>query len=225
MGNYEMATNLFNSGVRRRKDSNVYIAPDGTEIRKTVTDVVRENFPFDVETVARRSTEGMSPKYPHLHWTELAEKWKATGKFGQVVHHQIAEYIRNKKEPTEKSAILAKDWHDQHKAKFKQLTKSFPEIIVYNIKIGIAGRVDLLVTATHGNGGLLVDWTTSKNYQLEENALKLKMSIHSYLMNLHRIFVRNHFVAILKEDSISWKKIEVDYESVRKIFKIKSSST
>ena len=134
---------LVSSGVYLRKHDHVYILEDGTELTKSVTNIVDSQFPyFDKELIARSLTKRV-PKYQHLTAEELIDEWNEARDHGSLVHEELDLYIKEGTEPFEDKSIAGRDWFDENISKYGD--QFFSEILVYSKDYEIAGMIDLLV--------------------------------------------------------------------------------
>ena len=224
---------LVSSGVYLRKHDHVYILEDGTELTKSVTNIVDSQFPyFDKELIARSLTKRV-PKYQHLTAEELIDEWNEARDHGSLVHEELDLYIKEGTEPFEDKSIAGRDWFDENISKYGD--QFFSEILVYSKDYEIAGMIDLLVFNSKTKKCSIFDWKTSKKidrtnskkaitaecYGLKNcrfDQYSLQLSFYSYLLEKsHGIKVNDQYIVHLMEDDVDKIKADNHYGIVEKI--------
>ena len=233
MTKLEKIKKLASSDVYLRKDDHVYILEDGTELTKSVTDIVDSQFPYFDKWLIAKSLTKRVPKYQHLTPEELVDEWNEARDHGSLVHEELDLYIKEEAEPFEDKSIAGRDWFDEYISKYGN--EVFSEIIVYSKDYKIAGMVDLLVFNSKTKKCTIFDWKTSKKidrsnskkaitaecYGLKNcrfDQYSLQLSFYSYLLEKsHGIKVNDQYIVHLMEDDVNRIKADNHYGIVKEI--------
>jgi len=227
---------LFDAEISLLEPEHKYILDEDPSINfKSVTQIVENYFePFDKESVAQKLVTTI-PKYFGMDPNELIKEWDATAQYGTNVHKQIESYILDNKNPDDIKAERGVQWikkylNDPNKA-------IYPEVIVFNKELKIAGSIDIIIFDKSLNQYEIVDWKTSKKidmssynnkmgtHQITQHLMdcryvhySLQLSFYRYLIEeYYNLNVSNHSIAHLTDQECSIIKGNYYKEEVVKI--------
>lgn len=118
---------------------------------------------FDAKAMAKRLASFPVNKVKKKGVKFWLNEWKQSSIMGSLVHKEIEEAILTKhmdKYPfTTTRAKNALTWLNSY-IKDLDNVRLYPEVVIYNERLGLAGTIDLLLL--YGNNIVIVDWKTNK---------------------------------------------------------------
>ena len=174
--------------------------------------------PFEPEKVAA-DLISWHWKYKDRTVEDLVEEWRLTGESGTESHKELEDYIFFGKEPITPKGKQGKRWVDFIIEKDKY--DWYPEVILYNKDLGIAGMIDLILVDRKTGMLHVFDWKTNKKIAFkgyrgkkgiapqtkhmpdcEYSIYSLQLSIYKYLLeNFYGFKVESLHIVHLREDS------------------------
>ena len=213
---------ILDNNIRLNEELHEYRLLDRPETTFTSVTTYVEHF-FEGFDALRIATKLVSnhPKYSNHTVESLMAEWTATAEYGTRVHHEIEDWIKEKKEPQDQKALNGRDWIEQYRLRSDMEVHS--EVIVYTTELSIAGTVDILAKDNSTGKYDIIDWKTSK--KIETNSYGQKMGTHattrhvmdcnfyhySLQLSLYRYIleeyyglkIHNQLIAHLKDDGVS----------------------
>tara|TARA_Y100001963_G_C6760600_1_gene439272 strand:+ start:341 stop:1069 length:729 start_codon:yes stop_codon:yes gene_type:complete len=113
-------------------------------------------------------------KYMDMNPEDLVKAWNDLRDQGTKIHAEIEDYIKDGTAPTENKAKNGVKWLDKYVKKMDLAI--LPEVIIYNIKLGIAGTIDLLTYDEFSDSYEIIDWKSNK--KIDTTSFNGKMGIH-----------------------------------------------
>ena len=192
---------LLDAGISLLESEHKYFLDEDPSIEfKSVTQIVENYFePFDKVFTAQKLVT-TSPKYFGMDPDELIKQWDATAHYGTKVHKEIESYIVEKKTPDDIKAEKGVQWIKKYLDDPDK--EVYPEVIVFNKGLKIAGSIDIIIFDKLLNQYEIVDWKTSK-----------QIDMTSY----YNLDVSNHSIAHLTDQECSIIKGDYYKEEIIKI--------
>lgn len=102
------------------------------------------------------------PKYHHRTVEDLLEEWDQAGVSGTTTHLELENYILSHRHTPiiTKKGLSGKQWIDRVWERGGYYW--YPEVIVYDTEIGIAGTIDLILVDMQTGDVHLFDWKTNR---------------------------------------------------------------
>ena len=227
---------LFDAKISLLEPQHKYILEEDPSINFiSVTQIIENYFePFDKYSIAQKLVT-TSPKYLGMDPDELIKKWEATAQYGTKVHKEIESYILNNKPPDDIKAERGVEWIKKYIDDSNKVI--YPEIIVFNKELRIAGSIDIIIYDKALDQYEIVDWKTSKKIDMTSYNNKmgshpisqhlmdcrfvhysLQLSFYRYLIEeYYNLNVSNHSIAHLTDQECSIIKCNYYKEEVVKI--------
>ena len=227
---------LLDAGISLLESEHKYFLDEDPSIEfKSVTQIVENYFePFDKVFTAQKLVT-TSPKYFGMDPDELIKQWDATAHYGTKVHKEIESYIVEKKTPDDIKAEKGVQWIKKYLDDPDK--EVYPEVIVFNKGLKIAGSIDIIIFDKLLNQYEIVDWKTSKQidmtsynnkmgtHQITQHLMdcryvhySLQLSFYRYLIEeYYNLNVSNHSIAHLTDQECSIIKGNYYKEEVVKI--------
>ena len=135
---------LANAGVQLT-DDHTYIAPNGDAMKRSVTNLVAEQFEeFDAPEVASqiesRCYYSHISRYRGMQVDQILNLWEHIRDEGTRIHKEIETELSSGKETTDPRARYGIDWVKEY---FSDCVL-FPEVKVWNGEWSIGGTIDLI---------------------------------------------------------------------------------
>lgn len=209
---------------------------------QSVTEFIHSFFkPFEEEKIAKKLTSS-HPKYIGMSTEELIKVWDSNRERGTLVHKEIEEFIRSKKNKiTDPKTIQA--IHFLNKKCIKSSNVLIPELIIFSEKLKLAGTIDLVIYNKLTNQISIIDWKTNKRinkspFKQSDTGLKwptlnipdcnfthytLQLSLYKYILkNIYKVPVNGIFLMHLKENEYELHHCNYSEEIIIKMLKQKN---
>jgi len=220
---------LINTDIILIEPGHRYQLKSNKEINfKSVTQLIDAQFkPFDKLKIARKLVSNFQ-KYKNHSVESLIKEWDYSRDRGSYIHKELQDYIEDGIRPRSNRGLAGAKWFKKQSTKFGD--KVFPEVIIYDESLKIAGSVDLLIFNSRLNECYLFDWKTNKKIDYEGfrgqkgltkasrtlddckyNKYSLQTSFYKYLLeNKFNIPIKKTFLVHLTHDN-NVDLIETDY--------------
>ena len=221
ISNGEKMNRILDNKIKLDKKTHSYSLIDNLDIAFTSVTTFIDCFfdKFDAEKVAKKLVANY-PKYKDRTVESLVAEWDESARYGNIVHDEIEEWVKNKIEPKELKSLNGKKWLKAYQSKSN--IEIMSEVIIYSEELKIAGTVDILAKDNNTGEYVIIDWKTSKKinkvsfkhktgiHEVSKNIMDCNFSHYSLQLSLYRYIleeyynlkVRNQVIAHLKDEGV-----------------------
>jgi ATP-dependent exoDNAse (exonuclease V) beta subunit len=137
----------------------------------SVTTLVHHFFePFVADKVIKEilAAERVSPQYEGKSHDQIAQEWKEATNLGTKMHENIELFLNQitPHQSTTKEFSMFRKFYDDLCRQYPTLNPYRTEWVVYDIKVGVAGSIDLVLSDSQGNL-VIVDWKRSRKIRTQ----------------------------------------------------------
>lgn len=208
--------------IKFYKRAHRYVLDKKTELVSVTTWLKSFFEKFDANKAVYRSLASKRKKGDTTSTVKsVLKEWKKSRDDGSAVHKEIEEYIDRcfNMEPSLPKAVVGAQYVSSNFG----ACDLYPEQLIYDEAVGLAGTTDLVVANDDGTL-TLVDWKTNKSiYQKAFDKLGkgacsnipdcnywhyyIQLSMYAYLLSLKGFTVKNCILAHLKDDKVETYEI------------------
>jgi hypothetical protein len=141
----------------------------------SVTTYLKKYFSeFDAAKIARNLNKAKNTKWYGMGVRKIRALWKEQADYGSKIHKDIENYINDPVKYAQTKSIDPKVlnalefYHNYNRGLNKPYV--YPEFLLYNEELGLAGTIDLLILHTLPSGEIvadLIDWKTNTKFTTE----------------------------------------------------------